>query len=92
MKKLIFVLLFASSAFAQSRFPADKAMGVNPDTHLVLTFKTAPTLGKSGQIRIYDASDNKVVDTLDLSIPSGPTAGAGGPNPPYLDGSRRWRR
>ena len=42
------------------------------DTHLVLTFFSAPTLGKSGQIRIYDAADQSLVDTLDLSIPAGP--------------------
>lgn len=55
-----------------TRFPADKAVGVNPDTHLVLTFSSAPTLGKSGQVRIYDAADHSLVDTLDLSIPAGP--------------------
>ena len=51
--------------------------------HLVLTFPSAPTLGKSGQIRIYDAADNRLVDTLDLSIPPGPTTGARGPAAPY---------
>jgi pectinesterase len=80
-------LLVQAAASAQpaplTRFPADKATGVNPDTHLVLTFRSAPILGKSGQIRIYDAADGKLVDTLDLSIPPGPTAAAGGPNPPY---------
>ncbi len=35
-------------------FPANRAVRVNLDTHLVLTFASAPTLGKSGQIRIYD--------------------------------------
>src|SRR5215468_6438365 len=68
---------------AITRFPADKARNVNPDTHLVLTFPTAPVLGNSGQIRIYDAADNTLVDTLDLSIPPGPAAGAGGPAAPY---------
>jgi pectinesterase len=53
-------------------FPANKAKVVNPDTHLVLTFFSAPTLGKSGQIRVYDAADHSLVDTLDLSIPAGP--------------------
>ncbi len=57
------------------RFPADKAVDVNPDTHLFLTFKSPPVLGNSGQIRIYDAANNQLVDTLDLSIP--PTV----PNP-----------
>ena len=56
-----------------SRSPADKAKEVNPDTHLVLTFPGKPTLGNSGQIRIYDAADNRMVDVLDLSIPPGPT-------------------
>jgi hypothetical protein len=80
MKKFIAVLvagcfLFFDTGFAQNRFPADRAIGVNPDTHLVLTFPSTPTLGKSGQIRIYDAADNKLVDTLDLSIPPRPHGG-----------------
>jgi hypothetical protein len=53
-------------------FPAQNAADVNPDTHLVLTFFSAPALGKSGQIRIYDLADHSLVDTLDLSIPAGP--------------------
>ena len=53
-------------------FPANHASNVNPDTHLVLTFSSLPTLGKSGQIRIYDAAGHHLVDTLDLSIPAGP--------------------
>ena len=53
-------------------FPANEATGVTPDTHLVLTFSSPPTLSKSGQIRIYDAADHHVVDTLDLSVPAGP--------------------
>src|SRR5262245_66536567 len=79
--------LLAASASAQlksvTRFPADNATGVNPDTHLVLTFPSAPTLGKSGQIRIYEAGTNKLVDTLDMSIPPGPTKPASGPAAPY---------
>ena len=31
------------------RFPADGATGVNPDTHLVITFPSAPTLGHAGK-------------------------------------------
>lgn len=52
--------------------PANNAVGVNPDTHLILTFSSAPTLGHSGQIRIYDAAGHRLVDTLDLSTPPGP--------------------
>jgi hypothetical protein len=53
-------------------FPLNKAANVNPDTHLELTFQGVPQLGKAGQIRIYDASNNRLVDMLDMSIPAGP--------------------
>ena len=54
-------------------FPAHKASGVNPDTHLVLTFESVPSVGDSGFIRIFDAETGKAVDSLDLSLPAGPT-------------------
>jgi pectin methylesterase-like acyl-CoA thioesterase len=54
-------------------FPKQNAVGVNPDTHLVLTFKAKPQLGNSGKIRIYDAITHQLVDSLDMSIPAGPT-------------------
>lgn len=52
--------------------PANGARNVNPDTHLVLTFASPPEIGSSGTIRIYDAADNTLVDTLDMSIPPSP--------------------
>ncbi|MBI1359743.1 MAG: carbohydrate esterase [Alphaproteobacteria bacterium] len=55
-----------------SFFPASGARNVNPDTHLVLTFASEPKVGDTGLIRIYDAKDNALVDTLDLSIPTSP--------------------
>jgi pectinesterase len=64
-------------------FPVDHAGNVNPDTHLTLTFPRAPVLGNSGQIRIYDAADNRLVDTLDLSIPPGPTKPSPSPSATY---------
>jgi len=69
----------ASGAAVQpiSYFPANGATGVNPDTHLVITCPSPPTLGTTGAIRIYDAADGALVDTLDLSISPGPTAGPG---------------
>jgi pectinesterase len=66
-------------------FPADKARDVNPDTHLELTFPSAPVLGTKGQIRIYDAADNRLVDMLDMSIPAGPTAPSTAPKAPYIE-------
>src|SRR5579864_2013110 len=62
----------ARAEAAATCFPANNATHVNPDTHLLLTFSSPPTLGKSGQIRIYDAAGHHLVDTLDLSIPAGP--------------------
>ena len=62
----------ARAEVAFTCFPANRAARVNPDTHLVLTFSSPPTLGKSGQIRIYDAAGHHLVDTLDLNIPAGP--------------------
>jgi len=73
----LFLSLAGSLSAQPARFPVDQAKGVNPETHLVLTFTSAPTLGTSGQIRIYDAADNKLVDTLDLSIPASPPRGGG---------------
>jgi pectinesterase len=72
---VLFIATAAASAqAAPTAFsPANKATRINPDTHLVLTFPTAPTIGKSGLIRVYDSADHHLVDTLDLSIPAGPS-------------------
>lgn len=64
--------------------PAEGAQQVNPDTHLVLRFDQPPVLGKSGLIRIVDAVSGRLVDTLDLSIPAGPTERTTLPPAPYL--------
>jgi pectinesterase len=80
----MFLLLAASVPAAPGgviRFPANKATGVNPDTHLVLTFPIAPTQGNAGKIRVYDAANDRIVDTLDLSIPAGPSLGGRGAAP-----------
>lgn len=77
---LIVVLALAphgAAAQSASYVPANGAVGVNPDTHLVITFSGPPALGSVGRIRIYDAADDRVVDTLDLAVPPGPTSGPG---------------
>ncbi len=81
MKKFLVLALFTISltmcnlGLAQNfnLSPANNAQNVNPDTHLVITFPDQPNLGSSGQVRIYDAADDRLIDTLDLSIPPGPT-------------------
>ncbi len=70
---MLVILAGVSGVHAQRMFPADQAKMVNPDVQLKLTFKDAPKIGNSGQIRIYDAADNRLVDMLDMSIPAGPT-------------------
>lgn len=85
--RAVVVLAILSAAYAQAEntavtiFPGNKAVGVNPDAHLVLTFSSAPALGKSGQIRIYDAAGHHLVDTLDMSIPAGPDPSHRAPAP-----------
>ncbi|HEY1926417.1 MAG TPA: pectinesterase family protein [Caulobacteraceae bacterium] len=66
--------------------PADGAKEVNPDTHLTLTFVTPPKAGASGQVRIYDAADHRLVDTVDLAIPPSPNPTGRLPN---TDGATR---
>ncbi|PBQ34840.1 carbohydrate esterase [Sphingobacteriaceae bacterium] len=70
---LIFSEFVAQTNSTFKLFPQNKSQNVNPDCHLVLTFQEDVRLGKSGKIKIYDASDNKLVDSLDVSIPAGPT-------------------
>jgi len=54
-------------------FPASGAEGVNVDTHLTLRFGEQPSVGTAGWIRIYDVWTGACVDSLDLSVPAGPT-------------------
>ncbi len=71
---IVSVVLAASlSARSQTLFPANDAKTVNPDVKLRLTFKGVPKVGTSGMIRIVDAATGNVVDTLDMSVPAGPT-------------------
>jgi pectinesterase len=73
-----------SSVSAAQLFPADQSTEINPDTHLVLTFADAPKLGTSGFIRIRDAASGQLIDSLDLSIPAGPSERGPVPSLPTL--------
>ncbi|GGY60607.1 pectinesterase family protein [Pseudoduganella albidiflava] len=74
----------AAGALAVELLPRAGATGVNPDTPLRLVFDSPPVPGTRGQVRIYDAADDRLVDTLDLSIPAGPATGRTAPRAPYL--------
>lgn len=75
----IFLALFAVALLHTSHvsaqvemFPKNDALDVNPDTPLKLTFSSPPPLMNQGKIRVYDASNDALVDELDMSIPPGP--------------------
>lgn len=77
MRRCLLVLLGLSGiggfAGAQTLHPAPGATDVNPDVQLKLTFDAPPRAGATGTIRIRDLADGRIVDTLDMSIPAGPT-------------------
>lgn len=48
--------------------PANGATAAYTDTRLQITFDAAPTLGASGTIKVYKASDDSLVDTISLNV------------------------
>ncbi|HYW74872.1 MAG TPA: pectinesterase family protein [Pyrinomonadaceae bacterium] len=83
---LALLLIFGSAASAQTLFPAKDARDVNPDAQLKLTFSGPPRIGPTGRVRVFEATTDRLVDTLDLSVPAGPTerATGGALTAPYL--------
>ncbi|RKD92059.1 pectinesterase family protein [Mangrovibacterium diazotrophicum] len=79
----LFGVLAVSAAFFSScsnqqssvyqTYPANGEKEISPDTHLKISFKSVPEVGATGMIRVYDWETDALVDSLDLSIPSGPT-------------------
>ena len=60
---------------AQTLFPSKGAKNVCVDTHLVLTFTgDAPQTTNHGMVRVFEVQSGACIDSLDLSIPAGPTA------------------
>ena len=52
---------------AGTRLPTVNQTGVPVDSRLSLSFDAPPTIGASGRINVYRASDDALVDSLDLS-------------------------
>lgn len=61
--------------------PMSHSAHVNPDARLRITFPSTPPLGNRGKIRVYDASNDSLVDELDMSVPPGPKNNRS--RPPY---------
>lgn len=67
---LVFMLLSlqALAISATTYFPASGTSNICADTPLKITFDAAPTLGTTGLVKIFRASNNALVDTIDLSL------------------------
>lgn len=61
------VYLGTPTTLANSLWPANNATGVNRDTPPTLRFSGTPVVGTVGQVRVYDASNDALVETIDLS-------------------------
>ncbi len=66
-------LCSAAGAQPSSLSPFNGGSGVNPDTHLTVTFDHEPVLTGKGRISVYDKQTGRLVDRLDMSVPAGPT-------------------
>lgn len=55
-----------------SFYPEHGDRDINPDIQLQIIFTEMPFLGNAGVIRIYDASSDELIDSLDMSVPPGP--------------------
>jgi pectin methylesterase-like acyl-CoA thioesterase len=63
-------------------FPAAGAKNICPDTPLRITFASAPLAG-SGKIQILDAANDKVIETIDVAVPTRTKTIGGLPNYNY---------
>ncbi len=61
------VAVLSSTLATSALSPASAASDRNPDTRLVITFNAAVTAGVTGFLRIHDASNDAVVDTIDFA-------------------------
>lgn len=71
-----------------STYPMNHQSDICIDVTLMIEFDTKPVLNQKGFIRIYDYDTDELVDELDLSIPSGPTAPRKNPEARYTTGYR----
>ncbi len=84
---ILFVILLSACNTVRTKkfdsYPASGKTNINPDTHLKITFADSVLIGKKGKIRIYEYDTDKLIDSLDLSIPAGPTETISTPEATY---------
>ncbi len=85
--RLLVVSPMQATAFA----PAPGATGVNIDAQLKVTFDQAPKVGASGKVRIFNAADNSLVDTVDLGVDTNTGVHAPGPQSARPIGGSSWQ-
>src|SRR5215207_5542031 len=66
-------LLVVSAMQATGFAPSSNATEINIDAPLSVTFDQAPKVGTAGKVRIYDAADNSLFDTIDLGVDTNTT-------------------
>lgn len=65
-----------SSTQSMTFAPVAGATGINPDAPLVISFPSAPRVGVVGKITVRKASDDSVVETIDLGALQSLTSGS----------------
>ncbi|HYO62310.1 MAG TPA: pectinesterase family protein [Pyrinomonadaceae bacterium] len=84
-------LLVVSSMTATSFAPANGATDRNIDAPLQITFDQTPLVGTSGKVRVFNAADNSLVDTVDLGVDTNTGVHAPGPQSARSIGGSSWQ-
>ncbi|HEX8351680.1 MAG TPA: pectinesterase family protein [Pyrinomonadaceae bacterium] len=84
-------LLVVSAMSATAFGPAAGATNVNVDAQLKVTFDQEPKVGTNGKVRVYDAADNSLVDTVDLGVDTNTGIHAPGPQSARPVGGSSWQ-
>jgi pectin methylesterase-like acyl-CoA thioesterase len=81
----------AAGLTVTAKVPAFDARNVPPDAPLHITFTSAPVVG-SGKVQVFDARDDHLVDSIDVSVQTGTRTIGGLPNynyyPVLISGNR----
>ena len=70
--------------------PPSGATNLNIDVPLAITFDQTPRVGTTGRIRIFNAADNSLVDTIDLTVDTNTGVHAPGPQSARSIGGSSW--
>ena len=70
--------------------PPNGATNLNIDVPLSITFDQTPRAGTTGRIRIFNAADNSLVDTIDLTVDTNTGVHAPGPQSARSIGGSSW--